>query len=171
MRSHRPVLLIAIACLAVAPAGAQAKVGNLPSILGSKLGKLTASTPLPVLLPQSLPFDFGGKVYGVVSGGAKTYSAEFDGAKNCHGANACFLALMSGRKGGKPSNKVHVTLRGGVTGYFAPLSCGGSCSPPSIEFKQSGVLYELQARVAQQGKTDKQLLVAAANSALSHGPR
>lgn len=170
MRSHRPALLIAVLCLtAVAPA--QAKVRDLPTVLGSKLGKLTASTPLPVLLPQSLPFDFGGKVYGSVNGSAKSWSASFDAAKNCGGANACFLASVTGRKNGKPSNKKHVALAGGVTGYFQPLSCGGSCSPPSIEFVKSKVLYEIQARVAQKGKNDKQILVAAANSALSHGPR
>ena len=170
MRSHRCTLLIAAAVAAIAPAAAQAKVRDLPAILGSKLGKLTAATPLPVLLPQSLPFDYGGKVYGSVSGGAKQWTASFGGAPNCS-ANACFLASMTGHKGGKPSGKSMVMLRGGVTGYFTPLSCGGSCAPPSLEFKQSGVLYDLQARVAQKGKTDKQLLTAAANSALAHGPR
>jgi hypothetical protein len=170
VRSHRPALLIAVLCLtAVAPA--HAKVRSLPTILGSKLGKLTASTPLPVLLPQSLPFDYGGKVYGTVSGGSKGYSASFDAAKNCGGANACFLASMLGQKGGKASGKSKVTLRGGITGYFSPLSCGGSCSPPSLEFNKGGVLYDLQARVAQKGKNDKQILVAAVNSALAHGPR
>lgn len=173
MRSHRPALLatVGVAVAAFAPAAAQAKVRDLPAILGSKLGKLTASTPLPVLLPQSLPFDYGGKVFGHVSGGAKQWSASFEAAKDCGGANACFLASMTGHKGGKPSGKSRVTLRGGVTGYFSPLSCGGSCAPPSLEFKTGGVLYDLQARVAQKGRTDKQILTAAANSALAHGPR
>ena len=51
MRSHRPALLITIALLAAAPA-AQAKIRNIPDTLGDNLAKLTAATPLDVLLQQ-----------------------------------------------------------------------------------------------------------------------
>lgn len=149
---------------------AQAKVIDLPNVLGSKLATLTTSTPLPVLLPQTLPLDYGGKVFASVTGHAKSWSAAFAGAPNCD-ANACFLASVSARKGGKPSNPQKVKLADGLPAYFQPLSCGGSCAPPSIEFKRGRVLYEIQARVAQKGRSDRTILVAAANSAISHGPR
>jgi len=172
VRSHRPVLLIAavaVACLAAAPA--EAKVRNIPDVLGSNLAKLTASTPLDVLLPETLPFGYGGKVFTTVSGGAKSWSASFAGAKDCLGANACTLGEVLARKGAKHFNQHPVKLRGGVAGFFQPTSCGASCAPPSIEFKVDGVLYEIQAKVAQKGRTERQILIAAANSALAHGPR
>jgi hypothetical protein len=91
---------------------------------------------------------------------------SLSGAPQCGGATACFLAEFSGRRGGHPSFSHPVKLRGGVTGYYKPLSCGGSCSPPALQFLRSDVLYEIQAKVPR-GKAD---LVAAANSALRAGP-
>lgn len=166
----RPTLVLALLTLALLPSAAQAKSYSITNLLGSKLGKLTAATPLDVLLPQTLPLDYDGRVYASVSGGKRSWSASFGGAPNC-GANACFLADITARKGATHFNRHPVKLRGGVAGFFQPTSCGGSCAPPSIEFKVSNVLYEIQARVAQKGKTERQLLVAAANSALAHGPR
>src|SRR6187431_1797839 len=96
----RPTLLALALCLLAAPA-AQAKVTNIPDVLGSKLGKLTAATPLDVLLPETLAFGYDGKVFTAVSGGAKTWSASFAGAKNCGGANACTLGEVFARKGMK----------------------------------------------------------------------
>jgi hypothetical protein len=169
VRSHRPALLIAIVLLA-APA-AQAKVRNIPATLGDNLAKLTAATPLDVLLPETLAFGYGGKVYTSVSGGPKRWKAGFEGAPDCGGANACTLGYVIARKGAKHFNQHPVKLRGGVAGFFQPTSCGASCAPPSIEFKVAGVLYEIQAKVAQKGRTERQILIGAANSALAHGPR
>ena len=171
MRPHRPVLLIAAALAALIAAPAQARSTNIPDALGAKLGTLTASTPLDVLLPETLALDYGGKIFASVSGGPKRWEAGFAGAKNCGGANACTLGYVIARKGAKHYNQHPVKLRDGVAGFFQPTSCGASCAPPSIEFKVAGVLYEIQAKVAQKGKTERQLLVAAANSALAHGPR
>ena len=169
----RPTRLLPIAVLLalLAPAAASAKVRNVPDVLGSKLGKLTAATPLAVLLPETLPFDYGGKLYGAVSGGKRRWSVTIAGDPACGGANACTLAWLDAQKGGKPHNTREVPLANGITGYFAPLSCGGSCSPPSIEFSTGGVLYEIAARVAAKGRTDRGILKAAANSAIRHGPR
>jgi hypothetical protein len=169
MRSRLLLSLTANLLLVTVPAFA--KVRNIPALLGAKLSQLTASTPLPVLLPQTLPFDYGGKLYASVSGGQKRWSVAIAGAPNCGGATACFIGDILATKNGKYANKVKVTLTDGKPGYFRGLSCGGSCSPPSIEFKRGGVLYEIQAKLAVKGKSDRTLLVAAANSAISHGPR
>jgi hypothetical protein len=168
--SPRPILLIAAAAACLAAAPAQAKATNVPSVLGPKLGQLKAKTSLAVYLPETLALDYGGKLYASISGGAKSWSASLGGAPNC-GANACMLAEVIARKGAKHFNRHPVKLRGGVAGFFQPISCGASCSPPSIEFKVDGVLYEIQAKVAQKGKTERRLMIAAANSALAHGPR
>ena len=168
VRPHRLALLITVA-VAFAPAAAQA--ANIPDVLGSDLGKLTASTPLAVLLPETLPFGYGGKLFISFGGGAKRWQVGIAGAKNCGGANACTLGYIEARKGAKHFNRHPVKLRGGVAGFFQPTSCGASCAPPSIEFKVDGVLYEIEAKVAKKGKTERQILIAAANSALAHGPR
>ncbi len=57
-----------------------------------------------------------------------------------------------------------------MTGRFKPSTCGASCSPPEIQWKVRDVLYDVQFRAAGSG-TDKQKLVAIADSALAAGPR
>jgi hypothetical protein len=123
---------------------------------------------VPVLVPDRIALDYGGKVYASGRGGRTSWSLSLSlsGVPRCGGATACFLAGLSGRRGGQPSFARQIKLRGGVTGYYKALSCGGSCSPPAVQFVRAGVLYQIQAKVPG-GKAD---LVAAANSALRAGP-
>ena len=88
----------------------------------------------------------------------------------CNGANACFAADFRAEKGGKPFGRGKVTLTKGRKGRFQPLSCGGSCSPPSISWKERGVTYTIQAKVVGE-KSDRQLLTKMANEAIRRGPR
>ena len=111
---------------------------------------------------RTLNLDYDNGIYGVGSGNKKSFFVSISATKTC-GANACFLASIGGEKGGTPAFKRTVKLTGGITGYFKPLSCGGSCSPPQIEWIQGGVLYDIQAKVIA-GKRD---LVKAANSAIN----
>ena len=62
------------------------------------------------------------------------------------------------------------TLIRGITGRYKPLSCGASCSPPSIAFKTGGVTYTFQATVGTQ-KTERARLIKMANDAIRKGPR
>lgn len=165
-------LAAALAALCLAPAAASAKTYDVPATMGDKLTALVEETPLAVLLPQRLALDYDGELFatGVVAG-AKRWSLELAGDPDCNGANACTLAWLSAQQGARHSNRVKVKLAGGRTGWYRALSCGGSCSPGSIEFTRGKVLFEIQARVAQKGKSEKALLVAAANSALAAGPR
>ena len=64
--------------------------------------------------------------------------------KGCNGANACFLASFSGERGGKPQFKKTVSLVHGITGYFRPVTCGASCAPAFIQWKEGKVLYEIE---------------------------
>lgn len=57
-----------------------------------------------------------------------------------------------------------------ITGYFKPLSCGASCSPPSIEWLSEGILYEIQADAGSR-RTEKRRLITLADSAIKNGPR
>jgi hypothetical protein len=163
--------VIALAALPlVLPGTGFAKTYDLPSVLGKTLSGVTRSTPLPVLVPERLPLDYSRRVYPSGTGGRRSWSIALAATRSC-GANACFLASFTARLGARPYNPGRVQLRGGAIGHYQPLSCGGSCSPPSIEFRRRGVLYEFQASVARRGRSSKRLLVEAANSALAAGPR
>ena len=61
----------------------------------------------------------------------------------------------------------NVSLALGMKGYYKPLSCGGSCSPPSIQWIQKGVRYEIQANALG----GKKAFISMANSAINHGNR
>ena len=103
--------------------------------------------------------------------GATRTASRSRARRNC-GANACFLVSFGAERGGTPSFRRTVKLRGGRTGYFKPLTCGGSCSPPIIEWKSRGNLYRIQAKIPDSTDAGQQRrMVAAANSAIGAGPR
>jgi hypothetical protein len=54
-------------------------------------------------------------------------------------------------------------------GRFQPLSCGGSCSPPSIESKEHEATYSIQANGNKD--TERRVFKRMANSAIRNGPR
>jgi hypothetical protein len=163
-------LLAACVALAVA-ATALAKAYDVPASLGSTLDRVDAKTPLAILLPSRLALDYSGKLYASGSGGTRSWSLSLAGAPNC-GANVCFLAAFGATRGGTPSFRRTVALRGGRTGYFKPLTCGGSCSPPEIQWRSRGNLYSIQAKIPDSSDAAaRKRLVAAANSAIGAGPR
>jgi len=132
--TKRKLVLAALAVpalLGVATA-AWAKTYDIPAALGTSLERTDTKTPLAILLPSRLALDYSGKTYASGTGGRNSYGLSLAGAPNC-GANACFLVSFGATRGGTPSFRRTVALRGGRTGYFKPLTCGGSCSPPMIE--------------------------------------
>jgi hypothetical protein len=162
-------LLIAIAALLLVPASAPAKTLDLPDLFANALPKVKAKTTVPILLPQRYISD-AKKNFPSASGRKKGYTFSIGAVKNCGGATACFVAEFSAKKGAKPSFKKTVKLAHGRTGHFKPLTCGASCSPPMLEWRQGGVLYWIQAH-AGTAKQEKRRLVRMANSAIRHGPR
>lgn len=169
-------LLLATCALACAgttvPAAAGAKSYDVPAVMGDTLIALVEQTPVGVLLPQTLPLGFGGKLYATADASTATsWSVTLAAAPDCNGANVCSMAYLSGNLKGKRSNKVKVRLADGKNGWFRGLSCGASCSPPSIQFVRQKTLYEISAKVVQKGKSDRQILTAAANSAIRNGNR
>ena len=144
-------------------------IALLPGVLTDTVTEVKQQTPLPILLPDNFYSDFD-PVYPSGTGSSKEYSIGLAGAPDCGGANACFAASFSGEKGGSPYGRGKVTLAKGRHGRYQPLSCGASCSPPSISWKERGVTYTIQAKVA--GKlTDRQLLSKMANEAIRRGRR
>ncbi len=62
-------------------------------------------------------------------------------------------------------NRAVLTLANGRKGRYLPMSCGASCSPPSVVWKERGVVYEISADATRAQ------LVRMANSAIKRGPR
>jgi len=155
-----PLLALALAAALAVPAVAATTTNiDVPKRFAKALPKVKAKTVVPVLLPQTMPYDGSGRLY--------TSSAA---APGCHQATACFVAEFSARRGGSVAGGRKVVLRGGRTGHFQPLSCGASCSPPSIAWRQHGAAYAIQAKVGG-AQTEKRILVRMADEAIRHGAR
>jgi hypothetical protein len=161
------VLLVASAV--VLPAATAAPHPTLPALFAHQITVIKRSAhPPPVLLPGSMPLD-AKRMF--VSGGADKsgYDLEIGAVRHCGGADACFVADFTAAKGAKVFGK-RVTVKGASRAGFLPLSCGASCSPPQIDFVWHGVLYTIQANLKTK-QTDRAALIAAAQSAISAGPR
>jgi hypothetical protein len=169
-RALLPLAATAAALLAAPPA--LAAPVDVPAALGPTLARVDARTPLAILLPDTLELDFDGTVHASGAGSARRWSLSLAGAPNCGGATACFLASFTAERGGTPAFRTRVRLRGGIPGWFKPLSCGASCSPPVLQYRHRGVMYEIAANVPDRtNAAARRRLVAAANAALRIGPR
>ena len=141
----------------------------LPGVLTGTVNEVKEQTPLPILISDNFYSDFD-ELFPFGAGDRRSYTIRADAGPDCNGANVCFAAEFRAEKGGTPFGRGKVTLTKGRKGRYQPLSCGGSCSPPSISWKERGVTYTIQAKVVGS-KTDRQLLVKMANEAIRRGPR
>ncbi|HEX8119940.1 MAG TPA: hypothetical protein VF549_01625 [Solirubrobacteraceae bacterium] len=169
----RPLRLVSLALIVLltGAAVAHAAVYDVKRVLGDDLPRVAKKTQVPVRLPTKINLDYGKNVFGSGTGSKNRYSFGIDAAQPC-GANACFLAQFRAEKGGEPAFDREVLLAKGITGYYKPLTCGGSCSPPMIEWVQGGYLYGIQAKVGVSGKSaQRRAMVRAANSSILATPR
>jgi hypothetical protein len=150
-------------------AAAFTTVALLPGLLTSTVADVKDQTPLPVLLPSTMQMDVK-PLYANGGGSEKEYSITIARSKDCGGANACTLAYFTASKGGKAIGDRKATLARGRVGRYSPLSCGGSCSPPILEWKERGVVYRIQGEFGPAKKL-RTNLVNMANSAIRKGPR
>jgi hypothetical protein len=172
LRRSLTLLIALVALVAVAVPALAASEGdvNVPKKFSVLVPKVKKKSGLAVRLPSKIHvFVKPSKTFADGSATKKSYFLELDAAKSCHGANACFLASFSGKRGGTPAFKRTVSLAHGITGYFRPVTCGGSCSPAFIQWKQGGVLYEIENKGV--GKNEKKSMAALANSAIRGGSR
>jgi hypothetical protein len=172
MRRHRLTATAAsllVAGAVMLPVAAAATPHSLPSLFARQITAINrAPHAPPVLLPSSMPLD--AKRMFATGGAHRTgYDLEIGAVRHCGGANACFVAEFTAATGGKVFGK-RVTVNGASRAGFEPLSCGASCSPPQIDFVVHGVLYTIQANLKTK-QTDRAALIAAAQSAISAGPR
>jgi hypothetical protein len=142
---------------------------NLPKVFAHALPRVKAHTSVPVLLPERFTSEFA-HVFPSGGGTRREWSLELGAVRHCGGADACFVADFTGRRSGRPFGRTRVRLARGRTGWFTPLSCGASCAPPQIQWRERGATFGIQARVGG-ARTERRDLVRLANSAIRHGPR
>jgi hypothetical protein len=142
---------------------------DLNALFAGTLPAVKAKTPIPILLPDAMPSETE-TLYPSGSGSREEYSFGLAAAPMCGGATACFEAGFSAFKDIRPYGRGKVTLTGGRHGRYQPLSCGASCSPPAVSWRQNGVTYVIQANVGTK-RTERRILVKMANEAIGHGPR
>ena len=126
--------------------------------------ELSPVVSVPILLPQTIEADFR-RFHPEGRATANAWRFDIGAVRNCRQATACFIAQLKGVRDGRPSARRTIRLSRGRTGYYQPGSCGASCSPPSIEWRERHALYSIQAKVG------KRELVRMANSAIRNGPR
>ena len=161
--------LLALALLLLLPAAASARTVDLPTLFQDVLPEVKEKTAVPVLLPQRYRSDSEG-IFPSGEGRRRGYTLSIAAVPDCGGATACFIGTFGAQRGEHPHYLRTVRLTGGRTGYFKPLTCGASCSPPAIEWVDDGVLYWIQADAGTK-RQEKKRLRRMANSAIRHGAR
>jgi hypothetical protein len=159
---------IAAALIAAAPATAAAPGIDVPRLLAARTAAVNAAGGVPVLLPDRLAFPPRG-MRGQGGPTPSGYSMTI-GAAGCGGANACTVARFDADTSVAPQGRRRVRLARGRVGRFTPLSCGASCAPARIEWRQAGTTYLIAAKVGGP-RTERIFLVRMANQAILAGPR
>jgi hypothetical protein len=134
------------------------------------LPQLRKSTGVSILLPSTLPI-LRQPIYASATGDRSSYSIRLSSVSHCT-ANACSIGNFEAKRGAQTSFVQTVPLTQNLKGYYKPLSCGASCSPPAIAWVNNGVRYEVQLSFPSRDKEIvKKALVQIANSAIMAGPR
>ena len=155
--------------LAVAAALAGPTV-DLPAVFEDDLARIGPKTSVPILLPQRMPDEFDdyfptglrrASAAGTWSSAAVQRLRRRDGLLHR-------VVLRQARRDavGPEADQ----LARGRVGRFKPLSCGGSCAPPTIEWSERGATYRIEAKVGTEA-TERRVLRRMANSAIRKGPR
>src|SRR3954469_9316011 len=146
-------LLLALTALGVlaAPAVAAAPTQevDVPAALADQIATAKARSDVPVRLPAKLTVE-PGDLFPSGTAHKNSWDMGLDAAPDCGGANACFVAAFSAKRGGSPFGRSRVRLRGGSVGRFTPRSCGASCAAPQIQCKRARSVFRSQARVSDR---------------------
>ena len=165
------VVILAVATLLAGPAfGSRTGSADLLKVFAKQLPAVKRKTKVAVLLPASLPFAARvPKLYATGYGTKDGWGLVLAGARNCRGANACFLASFEGSGVGRLLGRPNLRLAGGQPAFFKPPTCGASCSPATLSFMYRGVLYTWQHK--DPPRNAKAVLARLAAQAISAGRR
>jgi len=168
---------LSMSCPAQAAKSFPDQFASFPDQFASVLPEVKGKSRVPVFLPSELPRPIRGAKHAVVESASDNeyaISLYYELGVGDAGYAASFQAQRD------PDYDPHelpnvrkVELSHGVVGYFRPVSCGGSCAPANIWWKDGRVLYQIQLgfpstlRQVEQRKR----ITAAADSAILSGPR
>jgi uncharacterized protein YecT (DUF1311 family) len=149
---------------------------SLPEGFALSVREAKAKTRVPILLPSSLPDPIGKAKHTAVQDAAEdSYAISLYYELGV--GDSGFAADFEGNA--KPNftpedlpTVERVPLAQGFIGFFMPLSCGGSCSPPGLSWQQNGILYQISLNLPynlSERDQQKAALIAAANSAITRG--
>ena len=150
---------------------------SLPKLLTSVLPEIKAKTHLPVMLPSDLPQPISGAKHAVIEKASDKEYAIILLYKLGIG-DAGFAAFFGAQ--GDPDyepqdlgNVRKVEMAHGLFGYFRPVSCGGSCAPANLWWKDGRVMCQIQLGFASTLREcdQKKAIIAAADSGILGGPR
>jgi hypothetical protein len=133
------------------------------------LEEIQSQTRIPILLPSKLPSAIPEKdiklAWGEVREDGYFISLYFSEP----GVKATFAAGFGGSTRILRDLGRGVTLSGGRTGMFSPLSCGGSCTAANLWWEQNGVMYQIQIKLRSDSpeKDQEKILVETANSVVT----
>ena len=168
----RRTLPFALAAALLLAAAAQARVVSIPAAFSAVVPQVKRRAHIAVRLPARADVDTDTtQLFATGSGRRGRYDLELAASSRCHGANACFIAAFTARRARALGERANVRLARGLRGAYRPLSCGASCSPPSIAWVQGGVRYDVQIRIAATRSRERAAMIALANSAIRSRPR
>lgn len=130
-----------------------------------------------MLLPTELPTPFNGAEHAIVT---KVTADEYriDLYYELGIGNAGFAATFAAQNNSHYSlrelpNVREMKLAAGITGFFRPVSCGGSCAGANLWWEQGAVQYSIQLTLPSSLREKKQrwIITAVANSAILADPR
>jgi hypothetical protein len=148
---------------------------SLPEPFASVLAEIKAKSRIPVLLPSQLSQPISGARHAVVERASDNeYAITLYYKLGIGDAGFAGSFEANGDPGYDPRDLGEkVKLSHGLLGYFRPVSCGGSCAPANIWWKDGRILYQIQLGLPstlREGEQQK-AITAAADSAILAGPR
>jgi hypothetical protein len=155
---------------------ARVKAAPAARVLRPLVSKIKKGSDVPVLLPSEFPPKWKRyKLYAYSEAEANEWKI-YVGTEPVCGANVCMVGYFEAKRGEQPfgADEVDrvVKLARGIKGYYIGKSCGGSCTPPQIEWVYEGVLYTIQFRVESNStRVDEAKIIEMANSAILNGER
>lgn len=169
----RRLLLSAIAIVAVlcVPAAAGAATYDVGKVLADDVERVAPRTDVPIRLPKKIELGYDKGVFGDGIRTPDGYDFDINATREC-GGNACFLAQFAAEEDGSLAFRRRVDLARGKTGRYKPLSCGASCAPPQIRWRQGGVVYSIQAKLGVSGrKRQRRAMIRLANQSIRSTPQ
>ena len=176
---HIALSVVIFFLIAISAFGQTPSDSHLPAIKDEGFGPvasgLKGKTHVPLVIPSSLPNDFGVDRFfcTIISLVPNEYEVIIGWDADCGGGNACRVGSFYGKRlagshitgsGNYPFERRRarrVRLRGGITGYFVDGTCGANCSDSKLFWKQGSYEYMVGLKLGEMKE-----VVELANSAI-----